>query len=420
MSLAIRALSVLVGFAITWYIGHYLGPVANGQYALITQTGMFLSVVAVGGIDMAVVREFSATIAQKVALGRRTFARTTMHALAIAGLIAAAIAIGGQSLLKLLLGENLPASAVILLCLVFFARTMTRIMSATLRSQKSYFLSQIVEVLMIPSIVVAGILAGLLPTIEAILWATAIAGIVAAIVGIAGSLRHTSNAPDALQVDSKALLKIALPLWGVAIALNFAEWYGLATVATMLGTYEAGLYRVAIQIGTVFSIVSMGLFAVFSAKISAAAAGNDRREIARLGRTATLLSTALVVPLALAIFGFATPLLKLIGEEFASAAAILQIVVVGQLVYTMTGPAGLVLALTGHQRVNLRITIMSMIFLVFAAPAAALFAGAVGVACVASGVVIGRNLASLYFVKSLEGINVVTGYCSNDVPVASV
>ncbi len=53
-SIGIRGLSILAGFGITFYIGREMGPVANGQYALVTQTAMFLSIVAVGGVAIAI------------------------------------------------------------------------------------------------------------------------------------------------------------------------------------------------------------------------------------------------------------------------------------------------------------------------------------------------------------------------------
>lgn len=409
VALAVRGLSVLVGFGVTFFIARQLGPVANGQYALITQTAMFLSVLAVGGIDMAVVREFSAAVARGIAIERATFVKVTLYSMSFALLIILILLLSGDHLLALIVKSAIPSGALVLLCMILVSRTLTRIMSAVLRSQKSYLLGQSVEVLLIPAVVLACIVFGWLRTIEDVLWGTAIAGLATGLIGIAASLKFTRADPSALRVPMRAILRVAMPLWGVAIALNIADWYSLATVSAVMGVYDAGLYRVALQIGTVLSIVSMGLFSVFSAQISAAHAAGDRREVAHLSRSATWLSTVLVLPAAAVLLIFAEPILALIGPQFVEVANVLRVVVIGQTIYTITGPSGLTLALTGNERINLRITIISTGSLLIVAPIAAHLAGLLGVAAYVSLILVARNLASLIAVYRLEGINVMTG-----------
>lgn len=409
VALAVRALSVLVGFGITFFIARQFGPLANGQYALITQTAMFLSILAVGGIDMAVVREFSAAVARGIAVERATFIKISLYSMSFAVLICIALLIGGNHLLALIIKSAVPEGALAVLCMILVSRTLTRIMSAVLRSQKSYLLGQSVEVLLIPAAVMACIAFGWLQRIEDVLWCTAIAGLLTGLIGILASLRYTRADPAALRVPMRSILRAALPLWGVAIALNIADWYSLATVSAVLGVYDAGLYRVALQIGTVLSIVSMGLFSVFSAQISAAHAAGDRREVAHLSRAATWLSTLLVLPAAAVLLIFARPILALIGPQFVDVANIVRMVVIGQTIYTITGPSGLTLALTGHERVNFMITIISTGSLLIIAPIAAHFAGLMGVAGYVSLILVARNVASLIAVYRLEGINVMTG-----------
>jgi O-antigen/teichoic acid export membrane protein len=408
-SLLIRALSVLAGFGITFFLGHQMGPAANGQYALITQTAMFLSIMAVGGLDMALVKEFSVATARKLPIHIGSFLKTSAYSLGFTALILLALLAGGNELLALLLKGALPAGALALLCLILIARTLTRLMSAILRSQKAYLLAQTVEVLIIPLVVLACIMLGLFRTVEEILWITAISGLAAAAIGVFASLRYTSGVEEAHSVSMRSVLKTAVPLWGVAIALNLADWYNLATTAAMLGVYKAGIFRVAMQMCTMLSIVSMGLLGVFSAKISEAVARNDKQMVAQLSRTATRLSTALVLPAALLLFVFADPILHLVGPEFTEAATLMRIMVVGQAIYTITGPAGLTLALTGHQRVNLLITLINTGSLLVLAPVFLHYFGLAGIASYTAFLLVARNIASLYAVYKLEGINVVTG-----------
>lgn len=70
-AMAMRGAGVVAAFVVTALIGRWYGPVANAQYALVTQTAMFLSVIAVGGADLAVTREFSRSVAEGNKLARR-------------------------------------------------------------------------------------------------------------------------------------------------------------------------------------------------------------------------------------------------------------------------------------------------------------------------------------------------------------
>lgn len=408
-SIAIRGLSVLAGFGVTFYIGREMGPVANGQYALVTQTAMFLSIIAVGGIDLAVVREYSAAVAKKTNINRNSFYRTFLIAIIFASIIILGLALGGDKLLSYLIGADVPRGALAVLCVLLVARATTRIMSAVLRSQKSYLLGQTVEVLIIPTLVLIAAVIGLFAGIDELLWGCAIAGFIAAGLGLILSLRHTRTGSNSLIISSRNILKRALPLWGVAIAFSLGEWYGLVTVAATLGVYDAGLYRVALQVASAIAIISVGLYGVFSAQIGAAHAGDDLPSVGRLASSATRLSILLVLPIAIVLFFAAGPILQLIGPEFRQAETVLQILIVGQALFTMTGPSGLTLAMTGHEKVNFYLTLISTILLLFAAPWAAHKAGINGVAVAISALLIGRNLASLYAVYRLVGINIITG-----------
>lgn len=408
-SLVIRGTSVAAGFGIALLIGRMFGPEANGHYALITQTGMFLSVVAVGGLDLAVTREFSAATARNIRIASRSFFRVVGYSMLIACGIVLLLAMIGPQFLTRLFNGDVPQDALIVLVLIMLSRALTRMLGAVLRSQKAYSWGQAVEVLLIPTTVLVLVGLSFARSVEQVLWMTALVGMTVGITAFFTCLRHISRSDDALDVPMRRVLKVALPLWGVAIFLNIADWYGLATVSQILGIYSAGLYRVAVQIASVLGIITMGLFSIFSPQFAAAYAAKDMPRVARLAGSATRLSTIFSFPIAVLLFLFARPALGLFGPEFVEAETVLRIVVVGQAMFTITGPAGLLLAMTGHERINLMVTLVSTGALLVVAPVAAHLAGLYGISACMALVMIGRNLASLYFVYRLNGINVLTG-----------
>lgn len=418
-SIFIRGLSVLAGFWITFYIGHHLGPAANGQYALVTQTGMFLSVVAVGGMDLAIVRFFSAAVAHGVPLHLRALWRVLALNGVTTFVLLAILWVGGTPLVRTLFGDELPEHAILFLGLILIARMLTRVSSAVLRSQQSYLLGQTVEVLFIPTCVGLLLAVGLISTLPSILSWTAAFGLIAGLIGLAWCHRWTSTQGDALNVSTREMMRAALPLWGTVITLNIADWYSLATAATTLSIYDAGLFRVAFQIGGALSFVAMGLYSVFTARISSTIATGDMEKVAQLTRSATRLATALVLPPMILIFLFAEQLLGLIAPQFAQAAAVLRIITACQALYVITGPAGLTLAMTGHERINLLISVGGTSLLLVLAPLAAYAFGLEGLAVAVGMTLLLNNLASLVALRKLEGINIMRGTISPRAPQAA-
>jgi O-antigen/teichoic acid export membrane protein len=408
-SIGLRGIGVIAAFAVTIIIGRWYGPHASGQYAIVIQTGTFLSIVAVGGMDMAVTREFSRSVVEGVRLSRSALLRVTGQAMAVALLLIVVLIAGGGHLLRLMGRDTLPDGAVGVVCLVLAARALTRITAAILRSQRDHALAQAVESLLIPVLTIALFFVFPVSGVNGILWATAAAGVLAAAIGIAATLRHTGSGPDTLRVSGRAIYATAIPLWGVAITNSLGEWYGLATVSAMGGVSDAGLFRVAAQFAGTITIITIGLFGPVSAHISAAGHARDSAEMARLAREAIRLSSLLILPFAVLCFIFAPQLLRVVGPEFVAAAPVLRTMLVGQVAFSSLSVAGLVLALTGRSKFLFMISIVQVIVIVLGAPAAALGYRALGVSALISATMVAVNVAFVLVAKYKAGIDVLRG-----------
>ena len=409
MSIGVRGLTVLAGFAIAFLIGNQLGPSALGTYALVTQTAMFLSILAVGGLDLAVVKHYSVARARGIKPSSNSAGRLLASVLAVCGLIAALLWWLGPLYFAQFDGGNTAAFSLTFLALIFLSRAFTRLTSSFLRSQHHYVFSQIVEGLLIPLPVLGLLAMGWLQSVEAVLLATAIAGVAAIVIGILSSLRDTSTDNTALVVSLKATFATSLPLLVVAIVKNFGDWYGLSIVGSQLSVADAGLYRLATQIASAIPIITIGVFGVYSPKIGSALSEEDLVEVARLGHAATKLSVVLVIPLIIFLAILAKPLLSAVGTEFVGAHATLLILLAGQAIYVATGPSGLILALSGNQRINLIFACMAMAVMLLAFPMAVPQFGIIGAAIVLSIVTAVQNVAYMMVVKRILGIDLISG-----------
>lgn len=411
--MAIRAVGVGLGFITVILIGRTWGPEGSGIYGLVSQTAMFLAIVSVGGLDLAAVRALAGIDPAKERLAATTIVRLLGITAAFAATPVIGMLVFGDRALALLTDDRLPQQAVLALAALLIARTLARMMSAILRAQRFFLLGQAMDAALIPAlfcgalIIVVGASLGDLLRWMTLMALAAIAIGLGSILWVHLAARRSGRERTAPPLQS--MIATALPLWGVTIALNFADWYGLTVVTAQLGLAEAGIYRVVMQFATVFSLLSTGLFGVYSVRIGAAQAQADWAGVARLVRSATWLSGALVLIPALVLIILARPVLGLVGPEFQVGTAALQIGLIGQMLYIILGPAGLTLAMTGHARINLVITLSSTASLILLAPYAASHFGTIGVVACISALLVARNLASLIYVRRKLGINALTG-----------
>ena len=410
-ALIVRGTGVTAGFALTYLIARWFGPEANGIYALIVQSAMFLSVVAVGGLDLAVVREFSRSVAKGVKPARASVVgvliQTAVMALSLGGLIL----VFEPFAIPWLLGDLSIKWAAAILAALILQRALIRIIAAVLRSQLQQSLSQAVELLLLPVLTILIIAAqGLGPrSVDAILEASLLAGTVVVAVGAGLLLKESVGDPTGLRIRQSSLFRTALPMWGVAISQNLGDWYGLVTLNQWAGAAETGIFRVSWQIATVLPIIALSLQSTFAAQIASAAHNGQQTEMARLSRTATNLSILIFVPVAALVFIFAEGVLAVFGPEFISGAATLRVLIIGQTVIAGLGIAGQVLVMAGHARTNLMIGLSSTLITLVAAPLAAAAAGGLGVALVFSGAYILKIAMFHQAVRRLEGFNAFTG-----------
>ena len=212
--------------------------------------------------------------------------------------------------------------------------------------------------------------------------AAAAGNAVFALILLRGKLRALG--PPA-PVPAATVLGVALPLWINGITANVQGQVDLWVVASYVPKADVAVYYLAVRL---VAMVTMWLLLVntivppFIAELSAR--GERKRLESVLRRTATVAGIpAFGVLLAFLLAG--GPILALVGgEEYRAGALALAILSVGQLVNVVGAPASITLAMTGHQRVLMWITLGSSTATVLATWWAASAFGVLGVACAAA------------------------------------
>ena len=223
----------------------------------------------------------------------------------------------------MLFGNAIPQTFLLVLCVLLVGRAGGVLFGVLLRSQHAFTLGQIVPSLIVPLVTAIALATGLVDTIQGALWAAAVGSLLALTVGGIASFKRAGLGDDAVRIDMRPVFASSLPLWGVGVAQNLGDWYGLAVAAQMLGAADAGLYRAAIQIAAALQIASMSIFSVYSAKISTAFHADDRQAAGKFAARSMRLSALIAIPAGLVLVIAGRFILSQIGPEFAAAYPIL-------------------------------------------------------------------------------------------------
>jgi O-antigen/teichoic acid export membrane protein len=157
-------------------------------------------------------------------------------------------------------------------------------------------------------------------------------------------------AKSAAPIDETRLwVRTSLPMLFGALTLVALNRLDVILVGAVDGVAAAGLYGIAAQAATLCAFSLRVVGAVVPGLFGAAYHGGRLEELRTIAGRAVLWSAAGALPVFLVLVVGAEALLGVLGPRFVEASPLLRILAVGQVVNAATGPAGLILLMTGHE-----------------------------------------------------------------------
>lgn len=409
--LGITAIAQLLALGLQLLFARLLGPTEFGVYSFVFAGLGLCLIVAKLGLDTTLVR----LVAEFVAggdLGRLRglvrIARTTgpLLGILVGAFVLFLVTNTGQAESPSLY-RGLVVAAVLLPLAVYSELT-----AATLRGFRRVGVALAGDGIVRPCVAGAAVL------VLAARWPAALTGssaLLAYLAGTIASLIVTSvvlhrilpkAAATADFTDIRRYLRIATSLM---LASGFlVAMYSLDTV--MLGlladTTTAGFYSVASRIAIVVLFVMNAAQMVAAPMLAAATASKGTSELRGVVRTLNALAILAAVPASVLLLLAAEPIMGMFGAEFREAAPALRILVLSQLLNVLTGPTGVVLSMTGQERLLVRLlfaglaanAVLNLIWI----PTYGLF-GAAASALVAHA---GWNIAGVFVIRSRLAIDI--------------
>ena len=389
--------------------------VEYGTFAYVLGWAVLLSALATLGLPSAALRFIRLLVSRRDTEGAREFWHWGGHRLAWSiALVVTVGAMAGGALVAT--GWHAVAALVAGGAVLVAALATTDWTSAVARSIERPVLAYAPQLLGRPVLVLAAVLVvGVAGTLDAPIAVAVFAG-AATVVALgqltgtrAGVLRLVSDGQPlrdpADEVRSRQTWRAtAMELWGfsaLALALGRSN---LILLGALRGTEQVALYNAAAKTAGLAAFVLMAVNAVIGPYFGAL---HDRQDPAALQALLRRAMRWMVWPtvLIVAVLIAAAPwILSLFGSAYRGATVLLVVLALGSVVNAMSGPVGLLLNTTGHQRDASRVFAWSLAFTLALGVPMILALGALGAALTDGLTVVLWNLWMVGLVRRRIGV----------------
>ncbi|MDJ0945391.1 MAG: lipopolysaccharide biosynthesis protein [Kiloniellales bacterium] len=157
------------------------------------------------------------------------------------------------------------------------------------------------------------------------------------------------------ELDIPGWRSVSLGLWGLGVLGILSQSSDVVVLGLYYGPEETGTYFVALKVATMFIIFFATTNVLTAPMISRAYHAGDRHEVQEICRTICAL---LFLPAGfglLVVFFAGDLILGLFGSGFAEGHVILAVLSAGFAIQILSGPATVLLTMTGHETKHLKI-----------------------------------------------------------------
>lgn len=358
ISLSVRMASIAAGFLAQLVLARVLGVSEFGLYTYVWSWMLVLAILGKFGGDIAAVRYVGTYRTSQDGAHLKGYVRLVIATSLVASIAAASAA----GLLLARFGKYVhiePSVAEGLMAVLYILPIYALVMVQTgiLRGVERIFEALLTQNLLLQ----LGILLFIwlyynfnssTPTAITAIWASGIAALATAVIQLAIIAKHLpifDRSVRAAYSVREWLTVSATIMTSTGLYQIFGQLDVLA-VGTFLGTSAAGIYSVALRFTR---LVMAGLEIANQSTAHMFPGLYQRGEMSKLQKIVRLnarMSIVYTLPPAFILFVWPTHILALFGESFMDGATLLRILLVAQMVGVISGPNGILLNLTGHER----------------------------------------------------------------------
>jgi O-antigen/teichoic acid export membrane protein len=402
--------AVAAAFLLQIIVSREYGATGTGYFFLTVSTVTVFAVLGRLGIDMAVVRFFAPPAAEGNILQIRY----------LYGRLLAILTVSSTALALLLLALSGPlatgvfempaladyigimwAGVVPLAIIVFHARLFQAVKSPGLAvfSEAGLQNSLLVAALLLP--LVAGQVQWLWTYCAAIAAAILVSLFVYGLRGPANGKRESSL---------REVLGSAWTLFPAVIVSRIVlPWASVIMLGIWGSAEEVGIFSAATRIAMLVSFAIIPVNSIAMPEFAAMFKAGRHDEIKKLARQASLLSLVIAAPVAAASFMAPDFVMSLFGAEFSEGGSALLLLVAGQLVNVVTGPASAILVVSGREPDQRTSAFVGAIVMLGTGVTLIPSFGMIGAATATAAAIAAMNVTAAIFVFMRFGIKTLPG-----------
>ncbi|NOS80349.1 MAG: flippase [Nitrospira sp.] len=344
-----------LNYAYTIMLARLLGPEQFGLYAIGLGCFNLLSVIALAGLDTAVLRFVPALRAQRDAAGIRGIIRVALVLSSGLGVLFAAVLLLSSDMLAEQFLHNPDASKVLqLFALSIPLLVVSTVTIAALQAFGEVRWRTFVKYLCEPIVKFAvtlgfiwigwGLMSAVLALPIALLLTVGLALIPIRLFWL------KAKDPIFPKKYYSEIVTYSLPLFGGIFLNSIATRSDVFFLGYWASVADVGIYSAAFQTAAIMALVLGTLESVATPFLSESISKNDRTDIRLLAGTVLRWTMMVTLPLCIVMTVFATDVMDLFGNEFASGWICLVILTVGQFANSATGCSNGMLLWSGHSK----------------------------------------------------------------------
>ena len=410
VSMAVRVVGMTIGFGSHVLLSRVLGASAYGSYVIALGWAMIFAVVARLGLDNVALR-FATNYREEGRVGDfRGFKQFSLLSILAISCLFAILGFAAKAI-------GLPWLADVSIAMLAWTALLTATLAflgwyaALMRTAHKIFLGQAYEQLLRPVLLVAAVgvmlLAGFRLTASGAMALTFVSAL-AALVGIALHSRRyfaAMRGEKARYVERRAWLSMGWVLLMMSIAQEAINQFEVILLGLMATATDAAHFSAAARLASLAPFALAAIGAVSGPMIASAHRRSDQAELARIARNAARFALVFAVAIAVALTLFGRWMLGAFGPSFVVAYPSMLVLLIGGLVNAGTGAVAYLLSLTAHHKVALRIILGGLVLSAAANAVLIPLLGILGSAIASTAVVSYWNLAMIWSVRRLLGID---------------
>lgn len=365
IALALKFIAAIIKFTFSVVLARILGAKDVGIYFLAFTVVNIAGRVGTLGLNAALVKFIAANAAikqwEKV---KGVYLNAIITSSIVSSILTLLIIIFSSWIANKLFNEPTLERPLQYMAIAIIPFSLIELHAHSLRGLKKISDSMLVLSILIPFLTLIGIIfLGQLYGIIGVVWSYIIAALFTLFVGVSRWKHYTPQLKFKKgDFKLKNLLSCSIPLFWVLIMQLFMQKFSIIILGIYLTSEKVGIFQVASRTAMFISYILIAVNSIAAPKI-AELYREGKIEVLSIfaQKTTKLMTLCAFFPLALFIL-IPKIILSIFGTEFIEGSFVLVIIGIGQFINVSTGVVGLLLTMTGYEKIWRNVIIISAIF----------------------------------------------------------